>query len=105
MIRLQGDCPFTLTHDRLVFAVFGDAVNVHLRRADHEVDMVEAHVASSGDKFVVVQLSSSGEGEAVRTSNGDVTGGVLVEERVVEERSAFADGGGSRDKGDFTEAV
>src|SRR5690606_25365808 len=61
--------------------------------------------ASSGGEFLVVQLSSTRKGEAVGASDGDVTGGVLVEERVVEKMSAFADGGGGRDERHFAEVV
>jgi hypothetical protein len=67
--------------------------------------MVKADVAPSGDKFVVVQLCSSGEGEAIGASDGDMAGGVFVEEGIVEELSAFADGGGGWYEGNLAEAM
>lgn len=65
--------------------------------------MVEADVASSGDKFFVGQLSPTRESEAVGASDGDVTRSVLVEERVVEKMPAFADGRGCVDQRHFAE--
>ena len=79
MYELELKCPFALPHHRLVCAVLGYAVNIHLWRADHEVHMVETDVPAGGDKFLVVQFLSTRKGEAVGASNGDVAGCVLVE--------------------------
>ena len=76
-----------------------------MRGADHEVHMVEADVAPSGDELLVGQFLASDEGEAVGASDGDVAGGVLVEERVVEEVSALGDGRTGRDEGDLAEML
>src|SRR5258706_7296966 len=87
------DCPFARAHHGFKGTVLFDAINIHLRRADHEIHVVEADVASSRDKFFIGQFFTSDEREAVRASNGDVTGSVLVEEGVVEKMSALGNGG------------
>ena len=92
MYFLNVKCPFTLTHDWLTCAVFRDTVYVHLQGADHEVYVVEGDVASSGVELFIVEFFASSEGEAIGASDGDVTGGVLVEERIVEEMATFGDG-------------
>ncbi len=37
---LHVKCPFTLAHDRFAGTIFPAAIDVHLRRADHEVHVV-----------------------------------------------------------------
>ena len=71
--------PFALAEDRLAVPIFGNAINVQLRRTDHEVHMVEADVASSGHKFLVVEFFASRKREPVGTSNGNMTGRVFIE--------------------------
>src|SRR5690606_19823116 len=60
---------------------------------------------ASGDELFVVQLRSTYEREAIGASTGDVTGSILVIQRVIEEMSAFADGRGSRDECHFAETL
>src|SRR5688572_8067087 len=82
-------------------AVLRDAVDVHLRGADHEIHMVEADVSAALDEFLVGEFLASREGKAVGATDGDMAGCVLVKERIVKEVSALRDGGAGRDEGHF----
>ena len=102
---LHVKCPFSLTHDRFAPAIFLDAVNVHLRGADHKVHVVQADIPAALRELFIAQFFTARECEAIGTSDGDVAGGILVKERVVEEMSALCDGGAGRYKRHFTETV
>ena len=92
-----------MMHDGFACAILFDAINIHLRGADHEIHMIEADVAARGDKLLVGQLFAADEGEAVGASDGDMAGGVFVEERVVEYMSAFGNRRTRRDERHFAE--
>ena len=71
------DLPVAAAEDGHALAGGGDAVDLELRRADHEVDVRAARVHARS-----VRLFDE-EREAV--AERDVAGGVLVEQRVVED--------------------
>ena len=96
--------PFAGAHDGFTCAIFPDAVDVHLRGADHEVNMGEAGVPASGIELFICQLFAAGECEAIGAPDRDMTGGILIEERVVEEMSASGNGGAGRDQRHFAQA-
>src|SRR3954469_16437109 len=86
-----SELPVAAAEDRHALAVRGDAVDLQLRGADHEVDVGAALVHA----LEVVSLDEEREAAA----EGDVARRVLVEQRVVEhgaERGGAALGVGER---------
>ena len=51
--QLQGEGPLAISHQSFAPAVGGDGVNVHLIRADHEIDVDQAVVAASLGEFLI----------------------------------------------------
>ena len=92
---LVRELPYVLTQDRHRFAVGGEAVDLQLGTANHEVGM------DVRDVHVVARISVEGvrDAEAV----GDVAGGVLVEQRVVERDAGLADTRRAVDERELTE--
>jgi len=89
---LHLERPLALAHDGLARAVLLDAVDVHLVRADHEVDVRQADVAAALHELLVADVLRAVQVDAVGASQRQVTGGVLVDQRVVEEMSTLGDG-------------
>ncbi len=81
--------------------VLGDPVDVHLRGADHEIHMVEAGIAAGRVELLLGQLLAAGQGEAIGAPNGDMTGGILIKQCVVEEVPAPGDGRAGGHKGNL----
>ena len=81
-------CPFTGAHDGLARAIFLDAIDVHLRGADHKIHMGDARVAARGVELFIGQFLAAGQSEAIGAPDRNVTGGILIEERVVKEMTA-----------------
>src|SRR5438552_4951917 len=79
--------PFAAPHERLDGAAVEDAVHVEVRRADHEVDVHDAPVAAGALELVIAQCVTRPQRELVRRPERYVARGVLVEERVVEEKA------------------
>src|SRR5215212_200031 len=98
MRRLYVKCPFALAHHRLRCSISGASVDVHLRGADHKVHVVEAGVASGGVELFIAQFLATCQGEAIGASDGDMAGGVLIVERVVEEMPALGNWRTGRDQ-------
>ena len=69
-------------------AVGLDAVDVDLVRADHPVDMDQALVAALRRDLVRRQLVAVDEAVGIALAERDVAGGILVEQRVVEQDAA-----------------
>ena len=57
-------------------------VNIHLTGPDHEVDMHHADVATARLEVCVRQVFRAFEREFVGPSQGQVAGGILVDQRV-----------------------
>ena len=88
-------------HERPVRA---DAVHVHLRPADHQVDVDRRDVDPGGEAAVVVERRRIARDRVrVAGADGDVRGRVLVEEAVPEEDAAPPDRGVDVDEGDLAE--
>src|SRR6185312_15067464 len=78
MARSLSDLPDAAAQHRRARAVGGEAIDRDLVPADHEVDVDHAGV----DAFAVRVVAHR---ERERLSERDVAGGVLVEQRVVED--------------------
>ena len=81
--------PLALAHHRHAAAVGVDAVDVDLARADHPVDVDQALVAALRRDLLRRQLGAVDEAFRVALAERDVAGGVLVEQRVVEQDAAL----------------
>src|SRR5687768_4199085 len=84
-------------------AIFIDAIDIHLRGADHKIDVIQADVTARSNKFFVVQLFTANQCETVCAPNGNMAGGILIEKCVVEEVPAPGNGGAGWDERNFTE--
>src|SRR6185437_7822315 len=93
----DSDLPDALAQHRHAVAGGGDAGDVDLGGADHEVDV---HLAAV-DPFAVALLY----GPVEALAEGDVAGRVLVEQRVVEDRVERADPPARVDEGELAEAA
>src|SRR5215207_7935261 len=101
--ELQVERPLPGTHEGLARTVFLDAVDVHLRRANHKIHVVDAGVAARRVELFIGQLFAARQREAIGAPNGDMTGCILVKKRVVEEMSPPGDGGAGGDEGNFAQ--
>src|SRR5690348_15512549 len=81
--RDASDLPVTAAQDGYALAVSGYAVDVHLVRPDHEIDVLAALVDARHDVVVDQELEPGAE--------RDVACRVLVQKRVVEVRAERAD--------------
>src|SRR5215471_5042830 len=95
--QLRGELPLLVANQGNLGAVRQHRVDLELRAADHEVDVDVRHVAP------LTRLAL----ERVRQTHpvGDVTGRVLVEEGVVEERVGLADPRLAGDESELAEPV
>ena len=88
--QLEG--PVTITEDRNNLAVTGGGIDIHGVAADHEVHMdhrfIDTQCPALFQRLVVVV--TDGVGEAL--AHSQVAGGVLIEQGVIEQNAAFADG-------------
>ena len=91
------DLPGAAAEHRNQVAVAGDAVDVELVRADHEVDVDVALVRPNPVGLVP-------ERERVRVSERDVAGCVLVDQGLVEDGAERADAALLVDERDLAEA-
>ena len=73
-------------------AVFADGVDVHILGADHKIlvdhGVIDAQGAALGQGLVLKVVNGVGKAHA----QGQMAGGVFVEQRVVEQQSGLADG-------------
>src|SRR5262245_61584362 len=95
--QLRGELPLLVANEGDLSAVREHCVHLELRPADHEVHVGLRDV----HPFVRLPLERSRNPESV----GDVAGGVLVEQRVVEERARLADTRVLRHERELAEAV
>src|SRR5207244_2711394 len=95
--------PFSLPHDRFDGAVARHAVDVEIAGANHEIDVYHAPVAAGTLELFVRHRLAVGEREFVGRPEGDVTGGVFIEERVVKEESGLRDRRAMRNERQFTQ--
>src|SRR5579884_3934063 len=71
--------PVAVPQDRHGLAVPGDAVDLELVRADHEVGVDRGVVDAAGDALLRLELARPGDGLQDRRAERDVRRGVLVE--------------------------
>lgn len=95
--------PLTRAKDWHTRTVGFDSVNIQLIRADHEIGVDEGLVSAARREFLVGHVFAADDRVAVRISDGDVTGGILVEQCVVKQDLALADGRTVRHEGALTE--
>src|ERR1700722_15523599 len=81
--------PLALAEHRRASAVRIEAVDVDLVRADHPVDMDHALVAAPLRDLLGRELRAVDEALRVALPERDVAGGVLVEQRVEEQKAAL----------------
>src|SRR5205823_6707815 len=96
-LALGVEMPFLFAYERNLGAVRQDGVHLELRRSDHEIDVDVADVG----RRVGLAVERIREAHPV----GDVTGRVLVEERVEEKRPGLADTRLVRDQRELTEPI
>src|SRR5687768_1343156 len=112
LLDLQGNArnplhverPFAGAHHGLAPAILSDAIDIHRRGTDHEVDVGHAGVPTRGVELLVSEFLTARESEAVGAADRNVTGGVLIEESVIEEVTAPGNRGTDRHKSHFPEA-
>ena len=95
--------PISVAHEGFGRAVGGETVDVHGGPTDHPVYVDEAVIGSQAGELFFGHLVSSDEAGGVSLSEGDVAGGIFVEESVPEEDTGLRDGGVVRDESDFAE--
>src|SRR5207248_2311301 len=91
--------PYTHSPRRITGSARSPAPNpidIDLARSDHEVDVNRAAVAACTLERVIVHGLCAGHRELVRSAERGVAGGVLVEERVVEQASRLGNRGTAR---------
>ena len=76
---------------RLAGAIGKHAIDVEAAIADHEVDVNHAAIAAGGGERLVGHRFAALHREAVGGAERDVAGGVLIEQRVVEETTGLRD--------------
>src|SRR6476661_8972047 len=81
--------PLALAEYGYASAVGVNAVDVGLIRADHPVDMDQALVAALRRNLLRRQPGAIDEAFRIALAERDVAGGVLVEQRVEEQQTAF----------------
>ena len=96
--------PLAVTHEGLGLAGGVEAVYVHGGGADHPVDVDEGGVGAELGEVGFGLMFAVDEAGGVGLAEGDVGGGVFVEEGVPEEQAGLGDGGRVGDEGDFAEA-
>ena len=94
-----SECPVAVTENGNDLAVSAGGVDVHGIAADHKVlvdhGIVDAQSAALFQGLVVMILDGIGKAHA----HSQVASGVLIEQRVVEQQAALADGAGLRHQG------
>src|SRR3954471_23381603 len=93
----RSDLPGAGAQHRDAPAVSGDPNHVDVVAADHEIDVGPAAVDA-----VAVLVADAVQ---VRGAEGEMAGGVLVQQRVVEDRAQGADAAVAVDQRDFAEAI
>src|SRR6187549_1971077 len=86
-----GEHPGVVVDHRYLGAASLHAEHGDLRSADHEVRVDDGVVVAAGRELVVAQLLAAVERALDPLAPRDVAGGVLVEERVVEDDAGLAD--------------
>src|SRR6187399_3224098 len=86
-----GEYPGVVGDHRHLGARALDAEHRDLGAADHEVRVDDGVVVAAGGELIVAQLLAAVERALDPLAPRDVAGGVLVEERVVEDDAGLAD--------------
>ena len=99
----QSKCPVAVTENGNDLAVTGGSVDVHSIAADHEVHMdhgfVDTQSAALFQSLVVVVT----DGICETLANSQVAGSIFIEQSVVEQDAALADGACLRNQSALTQ--
>ena len=81
------------------------AGDLHVLRANHEVDVDHALVDAKGVTLLVGHVKMSLDAVVEAAAECDMAAGVLVEQRFIEQDAALIDGAGARDECQLAEAA
>ena len=91
-IGLHLESPFPFAQHRLRLAILAEPVDVQLIGANHEVHMHDAFVAAGCRELLGAHAFTVLKREAIGAADGNVAGGILVEQGVVEQQPGLGDG-------------
>ena len=97
-------CEISVYEYRDLPSVVGGAGDVQVRRAHHEVHVGDGVVEAPGLQLVLAHLLAALQA-GIRLAEGDVAGGVLVEQRVLEQDLLVGDGAVVGHQGHLTEVA
>ena len=100
-----SESPVSAAEYRFTAAVGEDAVDIHIRGTDHKVHMYEAVIQSFLLQFFLAHRLAAFEAKRVSFADGEMVGGILIEQGVIENQSLSAKSATMGHQRDFTETT